>query len=186
MPCFDLLNRFPQWLDISHQQVIAIPLQKVNGKEISAAFKPNSSAIHFLPSLLCCLNTAQCPLVIAPYGLGVSTINPFTSGGGGGYGVNFEYTSDAGWHVYSYGTPNNQCSSGFELGASATFNYAFGNGEWTGPFEQVDTNIGLISFGQFDSPGGTFQNGYYGGQFGLGVGAPYGVGQTVTNYSLLW
>ncbi|MCM3901796.1 MAG: RHS repeat-associated core domain-containing protein [Pyrinomonadaceae bacterium] len=32
----------------------------------------------------------------------ISTINPFTSGGGGSYGLNLEYTSDAGFHLYAY------------------------------------------------------------------------------------
>jgi RHS repeat-associated protein len=124
----------------------------------------------------------------ASYGIsaGVSTINPATSGGGGSYGISLQYTPDSGWHWYKYYTPPKQPSCGFQLGFSATVNAAIGHGAWTGPFEQVEGNIGPVAFGQFDTPGGSEQNGYYGFQLGYSAGAPYGVGQTVTNYSYLF
>ncbi len=59
----------------------------------------------------------------------VSTINPFTSGGGGTYGFNLEYTSGGGWGLYSVGTPNDVPSQGFLPGLSVTLNGATGNGD---------------------------------------------------------
>ena len=111
--------------------------------------------------------------------LDISTINPFTSGGGGVYGLNLEYTSDAGWNLYTFNTPNDQPSSGFAPGVSLTVNGALGNGSWEGPFNAVNGSYGAVTAGQFNST----DNGYYGLQGGLDLGAPYGVGTTVTNYT---
>jgi len=122
------------------------------------------------------------------FSVGISTINPFPfiSAGGGAYGLNVEYTSDQGVQLYVYGTPHDNCSAGFELGAGLSFNYAAGNGSWEGPFQQVDANAGFISFGQFDSPDGSFDSGYYGGQIGFGVGTAFGIGATTTKYTKLF
>jgi len=46
----------------------------------------------------------------------ISTINPFTSGGGFVAGYNLEYTSDSGWHIYSFSTPPDVGSTGFNIG----------------------------------------------------------------------
>lgn len=114
----------------------------------------------------------------------VSTINPFTSGGGGNYGINLEYTSSCGLHLYGFGTPNGQPSTGFSLGAGVAVNAATGTGSWEGPFLQDEGNIGPASGGGFESPGATLDNGgYIGAQIGAGVGAPVGLGATVTNYT---
>jgi len=118
--------------------------------------------------------------------VGVSTINPFTSGGGGAYGVNFEYTSDCGFHIYRYGTPNNVQSHGFELGIGGSVNFAIGHGSWQGPFVQGEGNIGPAAGGAFKSPDFNASNGYSGVQVGASLGPPIGYGGTVTNYTVLW
>jgi hypothetical protein len=70
VPRLYLFNGFPQFLNVSYQQVIAFPLQQVDGKKIGAARMPNSSIIHgFIVTPLPGLDTAHCPLVNAPYGL---------------------------------------------------------------------------------------------------------------------
>jgi len=43
MPGFDFPDRFPQRLDVPHQQIVAFPLQKVDGKKIGATRVPNTS-----------------------------------------------------------------------------------------------------------------------------------------------
>jgi RHS repeat-associated protein len=111
----------------------------------------------------------------------VSTINPFSSGGGGAYGLNFEYTSDTGWHWYKYGTPSTSRSAGFEIGVSGTFNFALGSGEWTGPFEGANGGFGPVAGGVFYSPSDQPDPGYFGVNLGFGIGPP-GVGMTQTNY----
>jgi RHS repeat-associated protein len=112
-----------------------------------------------------------------------STINPWSSGGGGSYGINAEYTSDAGWNLYAYGTPNDQSSEGLLIGPSLQFNGALGNGDWAGPFQGAGGSYGTICGGYFETanpaPG---DPGYFGLSLGFGKGPP-GVGRTTTNYT---
>ncbi len=111
----------------------------------------------------------------------VSTINPFTSGGGGSYGFNLEYTSDSGLHLYTYSTPNNAGSVGFLPGVSLTANVATGNGDWTGPFESGNGSFGPFTGGYFQSPANQPDPGYFGLTLGVALGPP-GVGFTTTDY----
>jgi hypothetical protein len=64
--------------------------------------------------------------------LELSTINPFTSFGGGAYGGNLQYVPGYGVDFYTYGTPSNQASLGWTQGISLTGNLAYGEGAWTG------------------------------------------------------
>ncbi len=114
-----------------------------------------------------------------------STINPFTSGGGGSYGINFEYTSSSGFAAYKYGTPNNVASVGFLPGVSATVNIATGNGDWTGLFNSGNGSFGVVTGGYFQSPPDQPDPGYFGVQAGVALGPP-GLGFTTTNYSPLF
>ena len=120
------------------------------------------------------------PLGLWGFGMSIdfSTIQPLTQGWGGTYGWNFQYTSDAGWGGYNYSTPNDSKSFGFLLGPSLQANLAFGNGDWTGPFESCNGSAGPFAFGTFRSPGGI---GYDGFSLGFGRGPP-GVGCTKTVY----
>jgi hypothetical protein len=112
----------------------------------------------------------------------ISTINPFTSGGGGAYGFNLEYTSCNGVALYRYNTPNSTPSMGFLLGPSVTFNAATGTGPWTGLFDAYAASYDVITAGTFQSsPAGT---GYSGFQIGFGKGPP-GAGATQTDYHQL-
>jgi RHS repeat-associated protein len=112
-----------------------------------------------------------------------STINPWSSGGGGSYGINAEYTSDAGWNLYTYGTPNDQPSEGLLIGPSLQFNGALGNGDWAGPFRGATGGYGPICGGYFETANPSpSEPGYFGFSLGLGKGPP-GVGRTTTNYS---
>jgi RHS repeat-associated protein len=117
------------------------------------------------------------------FSLEVSTINPFTSGGGGAYGMNPQYVPGYGWDLYVYGTPNNQPSSGWAPGISFTGNAAYGEGAWTGIFESAQGGIGPTSFSQFNSPLTGPDLGYYGISFGGGLSPTFGgLGTTTTNY----
>jgi len=127
-------------------------------------------------------------LVVDPSGLwaggislDISTINPFTSSGGGTYGVNIEYTSSGGLHVYGYNTPNEQGSAGLDIGWSLTANIATGNGEWTGDFDSYNGAYGPVTGGVFHTPLDSDDVGYFGIQAGYTQGTP-GIGYTRTNY----
>jgi hypothetical protein len=109
-----------------------------------------------------------------------SSINPFTSGGGGAYGINLEYTSCNGWGVYTYNTPNSMPSYGFIPGVSVTANAATGTGAWTGPFVTSQAAAGPLTAGAFQSI--PSNPGYTGFQAGGSLGPP-GAGITVTNYT---
>lgn len=111
----------------------------------------------------------------------VSTINPFTSGGGGAYGINLEYTSSGGWGLYTYGTPNNVSSHGFQPGFSVTVNGATGTGDWSGLFDETNGSYGPVTGGFFQSSPSP-DPGYFGWNGGFSVGPP-GVGSTTTNYT---
>lgn len=117
------------------------------------------------------------------FALGVSfefsSINPFTSGGGGAYGFNIEYTWSGGFGLYKYYTPNRMPSYGFAPGFSVTGNAALGTGSWTGPFVTSAASLGALTAGAFQSI--PSDPGYTGFQAGLGFGPPGG-GITVTNY----
>jgi RHS repeat-associated protein len=114
-----------------------------------------------------------------------STINPFSSGGGGSYGLNAEYTSSSGWHLYKYYTPCKEGSTGFLVGPSVQVNGATGTGDWTGPFESGAGSYTLITGGFFQTPPNQGDPGYFGGTIGLGKGPP-GVGFTNTTYDRIW
>ena len=111
-----------------------------------------------------------------------STINPFSSGGGGSYGINIEYTSSSGWGLYYYITPNDQASQGFLVGPSIEVNFAEGSGSWTGPFDVGAGSFDVIGGGYFHSPLTGPDLGYFGWSLGATAGPP-GVGFTRTVYS---
>ncbi len=113
--------------------------------------------------------------------LDVSTINPFTSSGGGTYGINIEYTSSGGLHVYYYNTPNNQGSEGLDIGWALTVNIATGDGNWTGDFDSYNGAYGPVTGGFFHTPLENNDVGYFGVQAGYTQGTP-GIGYTRTNY----
>lgn len=111
-----------------------------------------------------------------------STINPFTSGGGGTYGLNIEWTKGTGLAVYTYGTPNTTPSQGFLLGAGVSLNAATGRGPWSGLFDSTTGAYGPVNGGFFESPPGGEDPGFFGLEIGAGPGLP-GVGSTTTNYT---
>jgi RHS repeat-associated protein len=115
------------------------------------------------------------------FSLEATLIPPGTSTGGGAGGINLEYTSSCGWHLYNYSTPPGQQSKGFSIGAGGSVNFALGTGDWTGPFTNWIDNVGPVSAGTFQSVPGT--GNYRGGSLGLGVGAPLGLASTPTNYT---
>jgi RHS repeat-associated protein len=111
-----------------------------------------------------------------------STINPFTSGGGGSYGVNIEWTAGDGLAIYTYGTPQKTPSKGFLVGPSITANAAVGKGGWSGPFDSAAGSFSVVSGGAFWSTPGADDPGYFGLNLGVGKGPP-GLGVTTTTYT---
>lgn len=109
-------------------------------------------------------------------------VNPFTSGGGGVYGINLEYTSSDGLHLYDFYTPNKCNSTGFNPGVSLTANAATGSGPWSGPFDQTDGSGSVVAAGFFQTP----DTGYFGGQLGVSAGTPFGLGQARAIYQEIW
>jgi RHS repeat-associated protein len=115
-----------------------------------------------------------------------SSINPYTSGRGGVYGNNIQYTPTEGWEIYDFGTPNDVTSFGSDIGMSATINFAAGEGPWTGKFETSTISIPVygsigIQVGYFQTPCAWFNalnyvgnnEGYVGIQLGVSVGSPF-------------
>jgi len=117
------------------------------------------------------------------FGLDFSTINP-SSGGGGTYGINLEYTSEYGWELYGYYTPLDMPSHGFEVGLALTANVAIGEGCWAGLFDTYTGSFGPVQGGFFHSPLEGPDLGYYGVQ--LGVTTPdIGIGGARVRYEPL-
>jgi hypothetical protein len=134
-----------------------------------------------------CLNNpidGEDPFGLLAFGISFefSTINFFTSGGGGAYGINLEYTSYNGLALYGYKTPNTTSSSGFLVGPSCTVNGATGTGPWTGLFKTSAASYDILTAGAFQSL--PANSGYTGYQAGFGKGPPR-AGTTQTNYTLL-
>jgi hypothetical protein len=71
-PCLHAFHRIPQLGNMPNQEVVAFPLQEVYGKKnrcrLDARFDGNS---FFIASSAMALNTAHCPLVSAPYRVGI-------------------------------------------------------------------------------------------------------------------
>ena len=125
------------------------------------------------------------PITAGGLSLEISTINPVTSGGGGVFGCNLEYTSDSGLHWYGYHTPNDVDSLGYLPGVSFTGNIATGHGDWTGPFEIGNGAFDIITGGYFHTPADQPEVGYFGLTFGVALGHP-GFGYTRTDYNRLF
>ncbi len=120
-------------------------------------------------------------LFAAGFSVELSAIFPTSGGGPGLFGYNFEYTSDAGWHLYKFATPKDCNPVGFNIGLSASANFALGNGSWTGPFNNIVGNYGPVAASAFYSPQGTGD--WRGGSIGWSAGTPVGLGEAITNYS---
>jgi len=108
-----------------------------------------------------------------------STINPFTSGGGGVWGRNWQSipggTSTFNTYNFSGG------GAGLDVSGSIQSVWAWGNGSWTGQFNSINASAGIFSASVFWTPG---KGGYIGFTFGLGLGLsiPQGAFE-VTNYT---
>ena len=129
-----------------------------------------------------------CPKVAQGVSGDVSTINPFTSGGGGAYGLNLQYVPGEGLALYGFVTPNDVASVGFDVGASLTINGGIGSGPWSGDFITAMGTLGPATFGGFGSPSdqATANSiGWHGVQGGISGGIPFALGATTTRYSKL-
>jgi RHS repeat-associated protein len=123
------------------------------------------------------------------WGCGLSfdldVILPFLSGGGGSWGVNLQYLSagpNSGLRVYGY-APADSPSTGFSLGAGVQVNVAWGNGGWTGLFDNYGGSVGPFGGSFFESPGASqTAEGWQGVGFSFSGGAPAGAYGTRTNY----
>jgi RHS repeat-associated protein len=114
----------------------------------------------------------------------ISTINPFTSGGGVVYGVNLQYLPEEGLRLYTYGTHPDQSSAGFEVGGAFLVNAAFGEGAWAGDFDTYSAAAFLGQVGYFESPPTQVcgdNPGWQGLQGGYAPGYP-GAGATQVEY----
>jgi len=72
---FDRLNHLAQDVDFLDQQVIAVPLQQVDGEKVCAAGTPGASVVGHsvvIVAMSCVVfvafHAAQCVMLIAPYG----------------------------------------------------------------------------------------------------------------------
>jgi hypothetical protein len=122
--------------------------------------------------------------------LQISSVIPGMSGGGGIAGFNvqvFAGPSDFGFGIYEYNTPSSDNSIGVSAGASLTGNVAWGNGQYTGLFTQLEANVSDISAGYFTTTGmQSFSDpGFVGGNAGFSIGSPLGEALTVSNYTPL-
>ena len=97
----------------------------------------------------------------------------------GAYGLNLEHTPSMGWQLYYY-TPSNAANAGLYAGAGIQINVAFGDGDWTGLFNNIEASYEFFGANYFWSPQG--QGDWEGLSAGLGVGLPAGLAFTQTNY----
>ncbi len=82
-----------------------------------------------------------------------SSINPWTSGNGGGTaGLSMQFLPN-GAEAYSYATPANSPSLGFSPGLSGGMTYAIGSGSFSGVSDSYVLSIGFLSVGVFSSGG---------------------------------
>ena len=130
--------------------------------------------------------------------IGISTINPFTSGGGWYYGINLQYVPGVGWRWYKIHADGRD-AAGLNVGVSATCN--IGRGEvgqpWEGHFdtEQVSALYGTVGHYNspyyYDDPGpyacpgcwAHHASGYDGIEAGVTAGLPFGVSAMDQEYS---
>jgi RHS repeat-associated protein len=98
----------------------------------------------------------------------VNFIAPFLSRGGGCYGLNLEWTSNAGTVLYYFYTPNQSESTGWSIGWDFALNAAAVNGNvgWDGLFTNYVMGIGPMSGSWFLSPDNP---GWKGSSLGGGV-----------------
>jgi RHS repeat-associated protein len=127
-----------------------------------------------------------CPPYAQGYSFDASTINPFSSSGGTSFGVNMQYVPGEGYGLYTFSTPSDVHSVGFDVGVSLTINRAIGSGPWSGDFYTAMGAIGPITFGAFGSPSDSLPAtepviGWHGMQVGGTLGLP-GAGVTTTSY----
>jgi hypothetical protein len=103
------------------------------------------------------------------------------SGGGGSWGANLQYTPDNGVQFFTYSSEANP-SAGFQVGAGIQANFAWGHGDWSGPFDNVSGSADIVTLGGFRSSDFSQSSGYQGITFGVGPGLPGG-SATTTNYT---
>jgi RHS repeat-associated protein len=104
-----------------------------------------------------------------------STVNPFTSRGGGVFGF---------WNKQSFPATTNDYTFtgngvGLDAGVSIQSVWAWGNGPWSGQFDSVNGSFGPFAGSIFWTPG---EGGWVGSSFGLGLGLP-GIAYEETNYT---
>ena len=138
--------------------------------------------LRMIPKVLKAMAAQACPQMAQGVSADVSTINPWTSGGGGSYGFNLQYLPGRGLALYGFSTPNNTSSVGFDVGGSITVNGAVGSGPWRGDFMTAMGSYLAATFGGFGSPSEQPGIGWHGLQGGVTFGAPAGVGATTTTY----
>ncbi|MCI0410207.1 MAG: hypothetical protein L0191_16895, partial [Acidobacteria bacterium] len=121
----------------------------------------------------------------------LSTINPFTSGGGGVRGLNLQFVPGEGLGLYEVRRREGARTAGLDIGfAFLTGNVAIGSGPWAGDFLQGMASYEGATAGAFGSTSGAFPGlgpgapGWYGIQGGGTLGPP-GLGGTVTTYQPL-
>ncbi len=103
------------------------------------------------------------------YTFGVSgEVSTVYWGGGRVLGLNLQYASGNGLHLYGVYTRPEDMSKNrwFAPGVSITANYGRGNGSWAGPFSETFGGVGPVSFGTYNGGSG----GWHGSS--LGWGAP--------------
>ncbi len=117
----------------------------------------------------------------------LSFVQPLTSGGGGAVGVNLQYLSegpDEGPGLFTY-TPGKDGTVGVNIGVSLQFNVTWGNGGWTGLFENLALGVNKFGAGYFQSPcADKTGEGWQGVSVGVGVGpSPVTAAEYTTDYS---
>ena len=99
------------------------------------------------------------------------TINPFTSGGGGIWGLNYQNNE-----LYTY----SGSGIGLDIGGGIESVWAWGSGPWTDEFRSVNLGILWFTGSVFWTPG---EGGWFGFSFGLSPKSPIPtVAYEVTNY----
>ena len=97
-------------------------------------------------------------------------INPFTSGGGKIWGLNYQNNQ-----LYTY----SGSGIGLDIGVGIESVWAWGSGAWTGEFQSINLGFAWFQGSIFWSPG---EGGWFGFTFGLSAGLPGSAAYEVTDY----
>jgi RHS repeat-associated protein len=134
---------------------------------------PNEGVGYAIQSTVSSLYSTAYQYITFGASVEISTVNTFTSGGGGVYGLNTQYTYATGFVPYGYYTPSGS-AIGSNAGLSATVNLGLGSGAFTGLFSNAVLSGSIFTGGSYWSAPDDNGDYYMGLVGGFAFGQPGG------------